>query len=135
MRVLVARSDFLGRVTSSDGIVVEPSKIDAMLQWETLKSVTEIRSFLGSIGYCMNFIEGFSKLALLLTQWIRKGQAYVWDVHWEESFQELKMKLASAPVLILSNPSESFVVYCDASKMDLGGVLMQNGQVVEYGSR
>lgn len=43
--------------------------------------------------------------------------------------------MASAPVLILPNPSESFVVYCDASKMGLGGVLMHNGQVVAYASR
>jgi hypothetical protein len=49
-------------------------------------------------------------------------------VHCENSFQELKKKLMSAPILISTNPSESFVVYYDASKMGLGGVLMQNGQ-------
>jgi len=53
----------------------------------------------------------------------------------EKSFQELKKRLTSAPVLILPNPKESFVVYCDASKMGLGGVLMQNRQVVAYASR
>jgi len=44
----------------------------------------------------------------------------------ENSFLELKKRLTSAPVLILRNPKESFVVYCDASKMGLAGVLMQN---------
>jgi len=39
------------------------------------------------------------------------------------------------PVLILSNPKESFVVYCDALKMGLNGVLMQNRQVMAYASR
>ena len=53
----------------------------------------------------------------------------------EESFVELKKRLTSAPVLILPNLGESFVVYCDASKMGLGGVLMQNGKVVAYASR
>ena len=100
-----------------------------------MKSATEIQSFLGLAGYYRRFIEGFSKLALSLTQLTRKGQAYVWDVACEESFVELKKRLATAPVLILPNPSESFVVYCDASKMGLGGVLMQNGQVVAYASR
>jgi len=52
----------------------------------------------------------------------RKGQSYVWDAKCEKSFQELKKRLTSAPVLILPNPKESFVVYCDASKMGLGGV-------------
>jgi hypothetical protein len=47
----------------------------------------------------------------------------------------MKRRLTSAPVLILPNPKESFVVYCDASKMGLGGVLMQNGQVIAYASR
>ena len=51
----------------------------------------------------------------------------MWDVTYGESFVELQKKLTTAPVLILPNPSEPFVVYCDASKMDLGGVLMQNG--------
>ena len=63
-------------------------------------------------------------MALSLTQLTRKGQAYVWDVAYEESFVELKKRLTTAPILILPNLSESFVVYCDASKMGLGGVLM-----------
>ena len=53
----------------------------------------------------------------------------------EECFEELKRKLTTSPVLILPNPSELFVVYCDASKMGLGGVLMQDGKVVAYASR
>lgn len=48
-------------------------------------------------------------------------------MHCEEIFRELKKKLTSAPVFILPNPSESFVVYCDASKLGMDGVLMQNG--------
>jgi hypothetical protein len=94
-----------------------------------------LRSFLGLAGYYRRFIEGFSKLALPLTQFTRKGQAYVWDAKCEKSFQELKKRLTSAPVLILPNPKESFVVYCDTSKMGLGGVLIQNRQVVAYASR
>jgi len=63
-------------------------------------------------------------LALSLTQLTRKGQAYVWDAKCEKIFLELKKRLTSAPVLILPNPKESFIVYCDASKMGLSGVLM-----------
>ncbi|CAJ2645287.1 unnamed protein product [Trifolium pratense] len=99
---------FLGHVISSGGIAVDPAKVDAVLQWGTPESVSEIRSFLG--------------LA-----------AFVWDVKCEESFQELKKRLTTAPVLILPDANESFVVYCDASKMGLGGVLMQKGQVVACG--
>jgi len=126
---------FLGHVISKGGIAIDPSKVDAVLQWESPKFVFEIRSFLGLAGYYRRFIEGFSKLALPLTQLTRKGQAYVWDAKCEKSFQELKKRLTSAPVLILPNPKESFVVYYDASKMGLGGVLMHNRQVVAYASR
>jgi hypothetical protein len=122
-------------VISSGGIAVDPAKVDAVQEWGTPESVTEIRSFLGLAGYYRRFIEGFSKLALPLTQLTRKSQAFVWDEECENSFQEMKRRLTSAPVLILPNPKESFVVYCDASKMGLGGVLMQNGQVVAYASR
>jgi len=113
---------FLGHVISRGGIAVDPSKIDAVMQWESPKSVFEVRSFLGLAGYYRRFIEGFSKLALSLTQLTRKGQACVWDSKCESSFLELKKRLTSALVLILLNPKEYFVVYCDASKMGLGGV-------------
>jgi hypothetical protein len=119
----------------AEGIAVDPSKVDAVLKWATPESVFEIRSFLGLAGYYRRFIEGFSKLALPLTQLTRKGQAFVWDSLCEKSFQELKRRLTTAPVLILPKANEPFVVYCDASLMGLGGVLMQNGQVVAYASR
>nr|KYP47185.1 GDSL esterase/lipase At1g74460 family [Cajanus cajan] len=79
-------------------------------------------------GHYERFIEGFSKLALSLTKLTRKNQPFVWDSKCEENFQELKRGLTSAPILALPDPNETFVVYCDASKMGLGGVLMQNGK-------
>ena len=59
---------FLGHVIFSGGIIVDPSKVDAVLQWKTLKSAIEIQIFLGLAGYYQRFIEGFFKLALPLTQ-------------------------------------------------------------------
>lgn len=68
---------FLGHVISSGGIVVDPLKVDVVLQWETLNSITEIISFLGSVGYYKRFIEGFLKLAVPLNQLTWKGKAYM----------------------------------------------------------
>jgi len=59
----------------------------------------------------------------------------VWDVQCEYNFNELKKRLTTAPVLILPRSDEPFVVYSDASKLGLGGVLMQDGKVVAYASR
>lgn len=70
-------ASFLDHVISSGVISMDLSKIDDVLQWETLKFFTEIRSFLGLVGYYRKFIEGFLKLALPLTQLTQKGQAYV----------------------------------------------------------
>ncbi|MCH83701.1 retrotransposon protein [Trifolium medium] len=126
---------FLGHVISSEGIAVDPAKVEAVLQWSTPESVSEVRSFLGLAGYYRRFIEGFSKLAMPLTQLTRKNQLFVWDKKCEESFQELKRRLTTAPVLVLPDAKEPFEVYCDASKMGLGGVLMQRGKVVAYASR
>ena len=75
---------FLGHVVSKGGIVVDPSKVDVVMQWELPKSVFEVRSFLGLAGYYRRFIVGFSKLAFPLTQLTRKGQAYVWDAKCEK---------------------------------------------------
>jgi len=122
-------------VISQGGIVVDPSKIEVILKWESPKSVFEIRSFLGLAGYYRRFIKGFSKLALPLTKLTHKGQAFVWDTQCEHSFQTLKKKLTTVQVLVLPNLREPFKVYCDASKMGIGGVLVQNDQVVAYASR
>ncbi|WJX88382.1 hypothetical protein P8452_70480 [Trifolium repens] len=126
---------FLGHVISSGGIAVDPAKVNAVLQWGTPESVTEIRSFLGLAGYYRRFIEGFSKLACPLTKLSRKDKAFVWDGDCEKCFQELKKRLTTAPVLTLPDAKESFVVYCDASKMGLGGVFMQKRKIVAYASR
>ncbi|XP_058782767.1 uncharacterized mitochondrial protein AtMg00860-like [Vicia villosa] len=125
---------FLGHVISSNGITVDPSKVDAVLQWEAPKSATEIKSFLGLTSYYRMFIEGFSKLALMLTQLSCKAKAFLWNVHYEKSFRELEQKLTTAPFMIFPNPIEPFVVYCNASKMGLDGVLMQDSKVVAYDS-
>ena len=63
---------FLGHVISKNGIVVDPTKVEAVSQWEEPKNVSEICSFLGLAGYYRKFIEGFSKLALSLTKLTRK---------------------------------------------------------------
>nr|XP_029152419.1 uncharacterized protein LOC114926116 [Arachis hypogaea] len=106
---------FLGHVVSKGGIAVDPSKVEAMMEWERLTTVTEVRSFLGLTGYYRRFIEGFSRIALPMTKLTRKEVPFVWTSEYEESFQALKQKLTSAPILILPELHEQFEVYCDAS--------------------
>src|SRR6187399_413870 len=126
---------FLGHVISGDGISVDPAKVEAVTEWKAPTSVGEIRSFLGLAGYYRRFIENFSKIAKPMTELLKKDTKFNWTEECEASFQELKERLVSSPVLILPNIRKDFQVYCDASRQGLGGVLMQEGRVVSYASR
>ena len=129
------RVSFLGHVVTKDDISVDPGKVDPMSNWRRPTTVTEIRSFLGLAGYYRRFIEGFSKIALPLTKLTQKGVKFEWSDDCECSFQELKNRLVSAPILTIPSGSGGFVVYSDASHQGLGCVLMQHGKVVADASR
>ena len=117
---------FLGHVISVEGVSVDPQKIEAVVNWKPPKNVSEVRSFLDLAGYYKKFVEGFSKIAAPLTKLIRKDVKYDWVDACQQSFEELKSRLTSAPVLALPNGRDGFVVYSDASRQGLGCVLMQD---------
>nr|GEZ22908.1 putative reverse transcriptase domain-containing protein [Tanacetum cinerariifolium] len=114
---------------------MDPAKVEAITKWPRPTSVTEVRSFLGLAGYYRRFVEGFSRLALTLNKLMRKGEKFVWYEEREKSFEELKQRLVSTPVLTLPSGSGGFQIYSDASKKGLGCVLMQYGKVIAYASR
>ena len=126
---------FLGHVVSKEGISVDPSKVEAVLNWSRPTTPTEIRSFLGLAGYYRRFIEGFSSIASSLTKLTKKNAKFVWTDECEKAFEELKTRLTTAPVLVIPISGVGYVVYSDASHRGLGCVLMQLGGVVAYGSR
>jgi hypothetical protein len=126
---------FFGHVVSKDGISVDPKKVEVVVNWERPTDVHEIRSFLGLAGYYRHFVEGFSKLSRPLTVLTRKNAHFLSTDECEKSFQELKQRLVTAPVLTLLSESCRFVIYSNASRKGLGCVLMQNGKVVAYASR
>ncbi|GKA86800.1 putative reverse transcriptase domain-containing protein [Tanacetum coccineum] len=96
---------FLGHVIDSNGVYVDPVKIEAIKNWAAPTTPME------------------------------KNKPYVWGDDEEEAFQTLKLKLCSAPILSLLEGSEDFVVYCDASLKGFGAVLMQREKVIAYASR
>ncbi|GJW18058.1 putative reverse transcriptase domain-containing protein [Tanacetum coccineum] len=131
----IPKVQFLGHVIDSEGIHVDPAKIESIKDWTSPKSPTEIRQFLGLAGYYRRFIEGFSKIAKPMTKLTQKKIQFVWGDKQEAAFQLLKQKLCSAPILALPEGSEDFIAYCDASKKGLGVVLMQREKVISYASR
>ncbi|GJW93656.1 reverse transcriptase domain-containing protein [Tanacetum coccineum] len=114
---------------------VDPAKIEAVKNWTSPTTPTEVRQFLGLAGYYRRFIEGFSKIAKPLTKLTQKNKSYIWGEEQESAFQLLKQKLCEAPILALPEGNDNFVVYCDASLQGLGAVLMQREKVIAYASR
>ncbi|GJW44573.1 putative nucleotidyltransferase, ribonuclease H [Tanacetum coccineum] len=131
----IPKVQFLGHVIDSQGIHVDPAKIESIKDWASPKSPTEIHQFLGLVGYYRRFIEGFSKIAKPMTKLTQKKVKFEWGDKQEIAFQLLKQKLCSAPILALPEGSKDFIVYCDASSKGLGVVLMQRKKVIAYVSR
>ncbi|GKE37104.1 putative reverse transcriptase domain-containing protein [Tanacetum coccineum] len=111
----IPKVQFLGHVIDSQGIHVDPAKIESIKDWASPKTPTEIRQFLGLAGYYRRFIKRFSKIA--------------------KSMTKLTQKKVNAPILALPEGAENFIGYCDASHKGLGDVLKQNEKVIAYASR
>ena len=115
---------FLGHIVSALGVSVDPEKVKAMMSWERPKSVFEMCSFLGLARYHRRFIEDFSRLVAPMTKLTQKEVKFEWDDRCEKAFQELKRRLTLAPILIVLERGQGYIVYCDASRAGLGCVLM-----------
>jgi hypothetical protein len=90
------------------------------LSWNTPQNVSDIRSFLGLVGFCRRFIEGFSKISKPMTELLKKSKTFEWTPRHEASFQELKKRLTMTPVLTMPDMEKPFSIYCDASDQGLG---------------
>ena len=107
---------FLGHGISAEGVCVDPSKIAAIVNWKPPRNVTEVRSFLGLAGYYRRFARDFSIIVSPMTKLLRKNVRYLWSSKCQQSFEILKERLTTAPVLTLPVEGGRFVVYSDASK-------------------
>ncbi|MFG1569954.1 ribonuclease H family protein [Staphylococcus aureus] len=126
---------FLGHIISGAGVAVDPKKVEAVESWPIPETVADVRSFLGLAGYYRRFVSVFARISTPMTRLTRKDVPFVWSAECQTSFEKLKEKLISAPILTLPVGPGGFTVYCDASGKGLGCVLMQHGKVVAYASR
>ena len=126
------RVAFLGYVVTSQGIEVDPAKIEAISSWPPPKTVTQVRSFLGLAGFYRCFVKDFGSIAAPLNELTRKDVPFVWGDVQQDAFMMLKDKLTHAPLLQLPDFNKMFELECDASGIGLGGVLLQEGKPVAY---
>ena len=118
-----------------EGIRVDPTKIEAVVNWKPPRNVTEVRSFLGLASYYRRFVRRFSVIASPLTKLLRKGIKFEWKDKCQNSFEQSKWMLVEAPVLTQPTSGKGYTLYNDASDIGLGCMLMQEGKVVAYASR
>ena len=132
---------FMGLLVSKYGIGPTEEKVLAVLESSRPATPTEVRSFLGMVGFSARFIPNFATIAEPLQAISRQGVPFVWGSEQEASFQELKQQLAtcSVPVLAYFDKEAHTRVIADASPVGLGAVLVQEkngvGRAICYASR
>ncbi|KAG2190788.1 hypothetical protein INT47_000170 [Mucor saturninus] len=120
---------FLGFNVSAQGILPSPDKVKTVQEWTPPTNVQEVRQFIGLAQHYRRFIPGFAGIASPLTDLTKgtgpKRRPVVWTDTCQTSFDILKDKLSSAPVLLAPNMDKPFRIETDASDFGVGAVLMQ----------
>ncbi len=117
--------DFLGHRISSDGIFMDPKKVSSILEWPAPSNVKQLQSFLGLANYYRRFIPGFAAITHPLNSLLKKYSKFVWSSKAQESFDEIKTKFSTAPVLAYPNRDLPFMVETDSSNFAIGAILSQ----------
>ena len=119
---------FLRHIISIEGIEVDPRKTEVMKTWPRTLTSTDIRSFLGLVGYYRRFVDCFASIASPLTTLTQKSKKFELSEACEKSFLLLKDRLTSSLVLTILECTKGFVVYCDTSRVGWGVRLCNTGQ-------
>ncbi|GBG76584.1 hypothetical protein CBR_g22464 [Chara braunii] len=131
--------EYLGHFVTPEGISPLSDKIQAIQEWSEPRNITDVRSFLGLVGYYQRFIKGYSKIVAHFTKLQYEDRSFDFGEEARESFLALKAALLSAEVLRIYDPLLPTRVTTDASGYGIGAVLEQHDGVdwhpVEYFSK
>ena len=122
---------FLGHIVSESGVATDPNKVQSVKDWPVPKSIKDVRSFLGLTSYYRKFILKYADKAKPLYKVTEKNQKFVWTEECQQSFEELKTTLISAPILAYPTREDLFILDTDASNVGMGAVLSQLQDGVE----
>ena len=120
---------FLGHIVNREGIQADPEKTSSVNKFPVPKNATEVKSFLGLCSYYRGYVQDFAKIARPLHQLTEKSKDFLWNSEAQETFEVLKARLTSAPILAFPSMREPFILYTDASQLAMGAVQskIQNG--------
>ena len=122
---MVNQGTVLGHIISSRGIEFDKAKIEFISKLPSPTNVKIVRQFVGHVGFYRRFIKDFSKIAKPLYKLLEKDAKFFWKKECQESFEELKSHLTTAPIVRAPNWQLPFEVMCDASNLAIGVVLGQ----------
>lgn len=126
--------DYLGYCISGRGVEMDPRKVQAVLDWQALKTRKQLQSFLGFTNFYWQFIPSFARIELPLMDLLktkpsttkpRPGQILMWSPTCQQAFEQLKKLFACEPILKHPDLSFPFVVQTDASDVAVRAVLLQ----------
>ena len=112
-------------------IKMDPSKVKAIESWLVPKTIHDVRSFHGMVSFYRRFIKHSSTLVVAITECL-KGGDFKWTKEADESFDLVKRKITTVPVLIILDFHEVFEVDCDASNVGIGVVINQEGKSIAF---
>ena len=115
----------LGHVITNRGLLPVEKKVEAINSMDLPTNITELRSFLGMVGYYRNFIENYASISAPLCKLLRKNVPFNWKNEQTESFNKLKEMLCNTPILSYPRFDKPFIIHSDASFQGIGGVLLQ----------
>ena len=103
---------------------MDPSKVEVIKNWSSLRNIFEVRSFHGLASFYRKFIRNFSGISTAMMDTVKKRHKYFhWTAKAEKSFNLLKQKITEQPILVLPDFQKTFQVKCDASGYAIGVVL------------
>ena len=117
------RVAYLGFIVSKDVISPNLDKVEAVVNWPIPRSVSEVRGFLGLIGWCRIFVKDYSFITRPLTKLTKKDEAFSWLEVRDMALNKLKEILASEPMLKLPDFDKTFEVIVDACGQGIEGIL------------
>ncbi|KAK3102361.1 hypothetical protein FSP39_010822 [Pinctada imbricata] len=117
--------NFLGHIVSECSISTDPIKVEAVQTWPRPRTPKQVRSFLGLCSYYRRFVQGFADIARPLHKLCEKGAKFVWTEECDSSFENLKQRLCTSPILAYPIPGLPFILDTDASHAAVGAVLSQ----------
>jgi hypothetical protein len=123
----VQETEFLGHWISAEGIHMDQNKVNAILEWPQPENVKQVQQFIGLVNYYRRFIGGYAGIMHSLFALLKKEKEFGWDEGCDKAFKEVKQRIASAPILVQSDPEKEKTLETDASDYAIGMRLTQPG--------